>query len=57
MDVRDVALAHVRAIEVPEAGGNRFITSGGAFILQDFSEFFFLLKKCTLDPNIKIIVT
>ena len=30
-DVRDVALAHIRAIEVPEAGGNRFLVTAGHF--------------------------
>lgn len=35
VDVRDVALAHVRALEVPEAGGQRFITAGGAYCWQD----------------------
>lgn len=35
VDVRDVALAHVRALEVPEAGGQRFITAGGAYSWQD----------------------
>lgn len=30
-DVRDVAEAHVRAIEVVEAGGQRFLTVGGYF--------------------------
>ncbi|CRG86757.1 Putative NADPH-dependent methylglyoxal reductase GRP2 [Talaromyces islandicus] len=29
VDVRDTALAHVRAIEVPEAGGSRFFTTAG----------------------------
>lgn len=29
VDVRDVALAHVKAIEVPEAGGKRFLLTGG----------------------------
>ncbi|CAE6469390.1 unnamed protein product [Rhizoctonia solani] len=33
--VRDVALAHVRALEVQEAGGQRFITSSGPFCWQD----------------------
>lgn len=28
VDVRDVAIAHVRALEVPEAGGQRFIICG-----------------------------
>ena len=31
VDVRDVALAHVRAIEVAEAGGKRFFTTAGYF--------------------------
>ncbi|CAE6433013.1 unnamed protein product [Rhizoctonia solani] len=35
VDVRDVALAHVRALEIPEAGGQRFITAGGTFCWQD----------------------
>lgn len=35
-DVRDVALAHVRAFEVPEAGGNYFIMSSGTFDWQDW---------------------
>lgn len=31
IDVRDVALAHVKAIEVPEAAGLRFFTTAGKF--------------------------
>ncbi|TGJ85582.1 hypothetical protein E0Z10_g3228 [Xylaria hypoxylon] len=31
VDVRDVALAHLRAITVPKAGGNRFYVVGGHF--------------------------
>lgn len=31
VDVRDVALAHVKAIEVPEAGGQRFFVTAGHF--------------------------
>ncbi|KAA8650544.1 hypothetical protein EYZ11_002101 [Aspergillus tanneri] len=31
VDVQDVALAHVRAIEVPEAGGQRFFVTAGFF--------------------------
>lgn len=31
VDVRDVALAHVRAIEVPEAGGQRFFVTAGHY--------------------------
>ncbi|RSH88684.1 methylglyoxal reductase (NADPH-dependent) gre2 [Saitozyma podzolica] len=36
VDVSDVALAHVRALEVPEASGQRFSTSAGAFTPQDY---------------------
>ncbi|KAF3041398.1 methylglyoxal reductase (NADPH-dependent) gre2 [Didymella heteroderae] len=31
VDVRDVALAHVRAIEVAEAGGKRFLAAAGGY--------------------------
>jgi nucleoside-diphosphate-sugar epimerase len=31
IDVRDVALAHVRAMEIPEAGGRRLFTTAGWF--------------------------
>lgn len=31
VDVRDVALAHVRALETPAAGGERFLLVGGHF--------------------------
>ncbi|ODO08642.1 D-lactaldehyde dehydrogenase [Cryptococcus wingfieldii CBS 7118] len=36
VDVKDVALAHVRALTVSEAGGNRFIVSAGPFAGQDY---------------------
>ncbi|KAH8109995.1 hypothetical protein DFH11DRAFT_1746820, partial [Phellopilus nigrolimitatus] len=36
VDARDVSLGHVRALEVPAAGGQRFILSAGAFIWQDW---------------------
>ncbi|KZO89724.1 NAD(P)-binding protein [Calocera viscosa TUFC12733] len=35
VDVRDTALAHVRAVQVPAAGGERFLVSGGPFAWQD----------------------
>ncbi|KAH8914522.1 NAD(P)-binding protein [Atractiella rhizophila] len=34
-DVRDVAEAHVRALQVPEAKGHRFIISNGAILWRD----------------------
>ncbi|KZT54480.1 NAD(P)-binding protein [Calocera cornea HHB12733] len=34
-DVRDIALAHVRAMEKEQAAGQRFLISSGAFSLQD----------------------
>ncbi|TDL16059.1 NAD-binding protein [Rickenella mellea] len=36
VDVRDVALAHVRALERPEAAGKRFIISSSNFVWQDW---------------------
>ncbi|KAL4880827.1 hypothetical protein BJY04DRAFT_190893 [Aspergillus karnatakaensis] len=35
VDVRDVALAHVRAIEVPEAGAQRFFVTAGTYANKD----------------------
>lgn len=35
VDVRDVALAHVRAIEVAEAGGQRFFVTAGHYSNKD----------------------
>lgn len=34
VDVRDVATAHLKAYEVPEAGGERFAVTGGKFSYQ-----------------------
>jgi len=36
VDVRNVAEAHVEAVLRPEAGGERFVTSAGHFVFQDF---------------------
>lgn len=38
VNVHDVALAHVRALTVSEAGGHRFITSNGPFAGQDYCD-------------------
>ncbi|TLD15854.1 uncharacterized protein PgNI_02003 [Pyricularia grisea] len=38
VDVRDVAAAHILAIEVPEAGGKRLLTIGGTFGNRDILE-------------------
>ncbi|KAH8602368.1 dihydroflavonol-4-reductase [Bisporella sp. PMI_857] len=38
VDVRDVALAHVRAIEVPEAAGRRFIAAEGPYNNQQIAK-------------------
>ena len=37
VDVRDVASAHLRALEVPEAAGNRFICSTGNMPMRDIA--------------------
>ncbi|KAF2425366.1 hypothetical protein EJ08DRAFT_403470 [Tothia fuscella] len=36
-DVRDVALAHVRAMEVPEADGKRFFVTAGHFDMKEIA--------------------
>lgn len=38
VDVRDIALAHVRAIEVPEAAGKRFFVTAGYFTNKEIVE-------------------
>ena len=40
VDVRDTALAHVLALQKEEAGGERFIISGGRFTWQDWGKRF-----------------
>lgn len=39
VDIRDVALAHVRAVQLPEAAGKRLILSSGSFSLDDVVKF------------------
>ncbi|PBK74752.1 NAD(P)-binding protein [Armillaria solidipes] len=46
VDVRDVATAHVRAMEVPSAGGERIIVSAGSWVWQDWLD---VISK--LSPN------
>jgi len=43
VDVRDVALAHVLALETPEAGGERIIVSSQPFFWHQFSTSPFLV--------------
>lgn len=38
VDVRDIALAHVRAMEVPEAAGKRFFITAGHFDMKEVAE-------------------
>lgn len=38
VDVRDVAAAHIRALESQDAGGQRIIVSGGEWVWQDMSK-------------------
>ena len=38
VDVRDLALAHVLALEKPEAGGERIIISSGSWRWQDWGK-------------------
>ncbi|KAL3472718.1 NAD(P)-binding protein [Aspergillus californicus] len=36
VDVRDIATAHIRALAVPDAGGERIIVSAGSWVWQDW---------------------
>ena len=45
IDVRTVADAHVKAIQVAEAAGNRFIISAGPFSWQDACECLYSLYR------------
>lgn len=38
IDVRDVAAAHIRALEIPEAGGRRLFTVGGLFSNREVAD-------------------
>ncbi|KAJ7109565.1 D-lactaldehyde dehydrogenase [Mycena crocata] len=40
VDVRDIAYAHVLALLKPDAGGERIIVSAGAYVWQNWREFF-----------------
>ncbi|KAI0826050.1 NAD-binding protein [Irpex lacteus] len=44
VDVRDAALGHIRALEVPEAGGERIIVSAWQAVAQDFFDIINELK-------------
>ena len=37
-DVRDLALAHVKAAEIPEAGGKRFFVTAGYFSNKEIAD-------------------
>ena len=55
VDVRDVALAHVRATEVPEAAGKRFFVTAGYFCNREIADIvrdnFPDLRKTTAPPE------
>lgn len=39
VDVRDVAAAHIKALQTPGAGGERIIVSAGSWVWQDISKY------------------
>lgn len=43
VDVRDVALAHIRGLDVPAAGGERFTLNKASFTFQQFCECLLLI--------------
>ncbi|PPQ98104.1 hypothetical protein CVT26_003274 [Gymnopilus dilepis] len=51
-DVRDVALAHVLALEKPDAGGERIIVSAGGFIFQEWLDIANTLSPSPLPSHI-----
>lgn len=48
IDVRDCALAHILALEMKEAGGERFIVGNGLVFWQDLRE---LISSSMADPE------
>jgi nucleoside-diphosphate-sugar epimerase len=46
VDVRDVGTAHLLALQMPEAAGERFIINSGGFIWQDWSAYPFCPPGC-----------
>ncbi|KAH8174947.1 NAD dependent epimerase/dehydratase family protein [Sarocladium implicatum] len=38
VDVRDVALAHVKSLQIPTAGGRRFLIAGGVYCNQELAD-------------------
>jgi len=51
VDVRDLSEGHVKAIQVEEAGGHRFILTSGNFVWQDWckSTFFAVRQRQFVD--------
>ncbi|KAL4259845.1 NAD(P)-binding domain superfamily protein [Pleurotus pulmonarius] len=57
IDVRDLAEAHTKALETPDAGGERIITSAGAYIWQDLIDVAQgLSPPAVLPPQYKLAV-
>ncbi|KAF7179614.1 hypothetical protein CNMCM7691_008662 [Aspergillus felis] len=52
VDVRDVALAHVRAIEVPEAAGQRFLAAAGPYSNHEIAK---ISRKDPLYLSIRVV--
>lgn len=51
VDVRDIALAHVLALQKNEAGGERLLISKGEFVYQDFSTSVYLFRLSSAVEN------
>ncbi|KAJ8508026.1 hypothetical protein ONZ45_g9660 [Pleurotus djamor] len=55
IDVRDLAEGHVRALEIPEAGGERVIISAGPFVWQEWLDAANALSPpATLPTSVKL---
>jgi nucleoside-diphosphate-sugar epimerase len=49
VDVRDLALAHILALQKEDAGGKRLLVCAGPYILQDFSANLFHTSHLKVD--------
>lgn len=45
VDVRDIAFAHILALQKPAASANRFIIAGDLFAWQDFGKVLSTINK------------
>ena len=57
VDVRDIAEAHVRAMQRPKAGGSRYIIAAGPSKSQDFGEYRYPTSTPETSPLITLYLS